>query len=112
MIYMMKNLLAVFLSVFLVSANASGNHDLWFDAKGNNQEVRVNWILADDVTQTCNMMVRLHNPKFTYNANVKACATIARSKDVVICDIYTSRKTSLAILGHEARHCFEGAWHD
>jgi hypothetical protein len=27
------------------------------------------------------------------------------------CVIYTKRITSLANLGHEMRHCYEGAWH-
>jgi hypothetical protein len=46
-----------------------------------------------------------------YNANIKACAVKTTAGPVTLCDIYTGKQTSLAIIGHEVRHCFEGVWH-
>lgn len=99
------------LALLCGTAHASGNHDLWFNPVNSGKEVRVNWILHDDVTQACNIMAAIRNPRKGYDPNVKACAVRHTSGDVALCDIYTGKNTSLAIVGHELRHCFEGAWH-
>lgn len=106
-----KHLLAT-LALLCGTAHANGNHDLWFDAKDKYPEVRVNWIVSSDVVQTCNTMFVLTKSATKYNANIKACAVKTTAGPVTLCDIYTGKQTSLAIIGHEVRHCFEGAWHE
>ena len=106
----MKHIITT-LALLCSTAHASGNHDLWFEAKDKYPEVRINWVVSSDVTQTCNMMFVLAKAATKYNANIKACAFVTNVGDIRMCDIYTGKQTSLAIIGHEARHCFEGAWH-
>lgn len=106
----MKRLLTM-LALVSATAHASGDHDLWFNPVSSEKEVRLNWIIHEDVTQACNIMIVVRNPRAGYNGNIKACATRYTSGDLVMCDIYTGKSTSLAIVGHEVRHCFEGAWH-
>ena len=107
----MKHIIAT-LALLCGTAHASGNHDLWFEAKENYAEVRINWLVVSDVAQTCNMASAFAKGLTKYDPHIKACAIWSRSGDIRMCDIYTSKQTSLAILGHEARHCFEGAWHE
>jgi hypothetical protein len=106
----MKHIIAT-LALLCGTAHASGDHDLWFEAKDRYNEVRMGWIVSDDVTQTCNMLIALKHPSSKYDPNIKACAVRKTTGGFRMCDIYTSKQTSLAIIGHEARHCFEGAWH-
>ena len=105
----MKYLVAL-LAVWSFSAGASGSHDLEFTAKERYDDVTVAWIVSDDVTQTCNMAMALSGAKVKYNKNILACAVVYRASKT--CVIYTAQKLTLAVLGHELRHCFEGAWHD
>jgi hypothetical protein len=107
----MKHIIAT-LALLCGAAHASGNHDLWFDVNVKYEDVRTKLIPVDDVTQTCNMLRALRNPSVKYDPNVRACAALSHFNSVTICDIYVAKRTSLAILGHEARHCFEGAWHE
>ena len=107
----MKHIIAT-LALLCGTAHASGNHDLWFDAKAAYPEVRINWLVVSDVAQTCNMASAFAKALTGYDANIKACAVVTTSGNIRMCDIYTGKQTSLAILGHEARHCFEGAWHE
>lgn len=60
----------------------------------------VTWELVDDVTAVCNQ----HGAKVPG----AACALA----DYTTCRIFTSKTPTMYLLGHELRHCFEGAWHD
>jgi hypothetical protein len=111
----MKNCKAIVISMFMValsmSAQASGSHDLPFTAQTQYSEMRINWIVSKDIVQTCNMLFALSSKgQAKYNNRIVACAT--RSKSAGTCDIYTAENLTLAVLGHEIRHCFEGAWHE
>jgi len=55
-----------------------------------------------NIVETCN---RLMQANYT---NVLACTTRVSSTH---CIIYTKINVSMAIIGHELRHCSEGAWH-
>jgi hypothetical protein len=105
----MKYLVAL-LAVWSFSAGASGSHDLEFTAKERYDDVTVGWVVADDVAQTCNMAMSLAGAKVKYNRHILACAVVYRVSNS--CVIYTAEKLTLAVLGHELRHCFEGGWHD
>jgi len=106
----MKKLIMSLLISFNGLAFASGDHNLSFQAKDAYDDVRISWIVADDIVQTCNMATALTGAKVKYNNHILACAVLYRSSNT--CVIYTAKKLNLAILGHEVRHCFEGAWHD
>lgn len=68
----------------------------------NNPTIR--WVVLDDVTQYCSRISGI--PAYNHLAPI-ACATWQNNT----CTIYTSKKTSHLILGHELRHCFEGYFH-
>ena len=106
----MKQIFAVFLMVISMQASASGRYDLDFEAQDQYQDVRIAWYVVQDVPQTCAMAGALKGARTRYNPNIIACAV--RFLDGQACVIYTAKKLSLAVLGHEVRHCFEGAWHE
>jgi hypothetical protein len=106
----MKQILAVFLMALSMQASASGSYDLDFEAQDQYQDVRIAWYVVQDVPQTCAMAGALKGARTRYNPNMIACAV--RFLDGQACVIYTAKKLSLAVLGHEVRHCFEGAWHE
>jgi hypothetical protein len=104
----MKYLLLL-LSIFSSNVFASGRYDLEFEAQDKYDDVRLAWYVVQDVPQTCAMAGALLGAKVKYNEQIVACAVLFRSSNS--CVIYTAKKLSLAVLGHEVRHCFEGAWH-
>jgi hypothetical protein len=106
----MKQILAVFLMAISMQALASGRYDLEFEAQDRYEDVRIAWYVVQDVPQTCAMAGALKGARTRYNPNIIACAV--RFLDGQACVIYTAKKLSLAVLGHEVRHCFEGAWHE
>jgi len=64
----------------------------------------VMWITVDDVDATCKSL----NTSFTKDMNILGCAEMDRNW----CKIYTNKNTTMTVLGHELRHCFEGYWHE
>jgi hypothetical protein len=82
--------------------NQAGKHDLDFTALPVHQAKRVEWIVTERVDEVCQGLAPLSNghkyiacTKFNDNA----------------CIVYTKPNLTLAELGHEMRHCFEGHWH-
>ena len=106
---MIKTIFAIILAVSSFTANASGTYDLEFEAQDKYDDVRIAWYVVKDVPQTCAMAGALKGARTQYNAKIVACAVLFRASNS--CVIYTAKKLSLAVLGHEVRHCFEGAWH-
>jgi hypothetical protein len=101
--------LVLLLTVFSLNAFASGSYDLEFEAQDKYEDVRLAWYVVRDVPQTCAMAGALKGAKVKYNEKIVACAVLFRTSNS--CVIYTAKKLTLAVLGHEVRHCFEGAWH-
>lgn len=101
--------LVLLLTLVSLNAFASGNYDLDFEARDKYEDVRLAWYVVQDVPQTCAMAGALKGAKVQYNQKIIACAVVFRGSNT--CVIYTAKKLSLAVLGHEVRHCFEGAWH-
>ena len=108
--YLVSTFLLLVLSFLSFSVRASGSHDLQFTAKERYEDVSVAWIVSNDVVQTCNMANRLAGLNKRYDRSIMACAVVYRMSNT--CVIYTAPNLSLAVLGHEVRHCFEGAWHE
>lgn len=107
---MIKIIFATILAMTSLTAYASGSYDLDFEAKDKYDDVRIAWYVVKDVPQTCALAGALRGAKTQYNQKIVACAVLFRTSNS--CVIYTAKKLSLAVLGHEVRHCFEGAWHD
>lgn len=56
-----------------------------------------------NTTEICNKLMGTNDP------GVVSCATrYSETK----CVIYVKTKTSMALIGHEFRHCSEGRWHE
>jgi hypothetical protein len=79
-----------------------GEDDLIFKTQKKHVPKTVQWIIVEDLEQAC-----FGKPKNPGDGELRGCAVFTPAS----CIIYTKRITSLANLGHEMRHCFEGAWH-
>lgn len=105
--------LIVTLIVFLLGwqpAYASGTYDLDFEAQDKGYlDMIVSWQVVNDVPQVCAQAAAIRGIRAQYNPHMIACALTHRNGTA--CIIFTQKKLSLAVLGHELRHCFEGAWH-
>jgi uncharacterized lipoprotein YehR (DUF1307 family) len=94
-----------FVLLMLLSLQACAqDHNVEFTARKSYEEMRITWTVVDDVVAACNTMMY----KKQFNPHVKACA----QRSGITCEIITERNLDLAILGHEIRHCYEGAWHE
>ena len=101
----MKYLAVLFLMVTSACAQTqpqAGKHDLDFTAWPVHQPKRVEWIVSDRLDEICQGFAPLANGK-KYIACTKFTDTT--------CQVYTKPNLTLAQLGHEMRHCFEGHWH-
>ena len=61
------------------------------------------WETVDDVDAICKKL----NATITKDSTVYGCAQPTKN----YCKIYTGKTTTMPILGHEFRHCFEGNFH-
>ena len=80
-----------------------------FNATANmSNKMTITWQQVDDVNASCEKESRKRgNGGFGYS--MKACAFWDRPTNT--CTIITAKTTTQAILGHEARHCFQGDFH-
>jgi hypothetical protein len=106
---MIQRTIATILAMLAITAHASGSHDLEFVAQDRYDDVRLAWYVVQDVPQTCAMAGALKGARTQYNPKIIACAVVFPTSNA--CVIYTAKRLTLAVLGHEVRHCFEGAWH-
>ena len=97
-------LLGLFLSVGASRADVllPGEDDLIFKTQPKHVQKYIQWIIVEDLEQAC-----YGKPKNPGDGELRGCAKFTPKT----CVIYTKRITSLANLGHEMRHCYEGAWH-
>jgi hypothetical protein len=109
---MKKLVLAIFLAQSIIAHAASEYYD-WdhptkpFNARVKERSsVRVDWRTVDNVRETCSkMMIASGNGPIKFS--IYACSVMNGN----ICTIVTEKDTSMHTLGHELRHCFQGAWH-
>lgn len=94
----------LFLVFLLVTLQGCAYHNVQFRARDKYEEMHITWIVVDDVVQACNDVMYQKR----YDPHIVACAQRSGS----VCEIYTKKNLDLAILGHEIRHCYEGAWHE
>ena len=79
-----------------------GQDDLIFNVSPNHTPKIIEWIVVEDLDQAC-----YGKPKNPGQGELRGCAKFNKTK----CFVYTKKETTLANLGHEMRHCFEGQWH-
>jgi len=95
-----------YLLLLLLTGCANVSSDL-FEAVSSEQRLTnktvVTWELVDDIDTFC----KKRNDSIPKDQTVLACAIPTKQ----YCKIYTASATSMFALGHEIRHCFEGAWH-
>jgi hypothetical protein len=71
------------------------------------QLMTITLITADDPTAECK---RLHPKELAFHPIVAACAAWDFEKKT--CTVVVGKPTTNHVIGHEIRHCFEGAFHD
>jgi hypothetical protein len=102
----MKVLLLV-LSLSVPAAFAgTENADVEFDVGTINPKLSIVWKTAKDVNQACNSENRKHGLR-EFNYSIEACSFWNSD----MCLIITKPKTTMHIIGHELRHCFQKPWH-
>ena len=95
--------------VFLLGIDAAsaerllpGEDDQIFKTQRKYTPKNIQWVVVKDLEKAC-----FGKPKNPDDGELRGCAKFTSTA----CIIYTKRITSLANLGHEIRHCFEGYWH-
>ncbi len=78
-----------------------------FNGAPKTPTMAITWIAVNDPAAECK---RLYPKQLGNHPAVAACA--AWNFDAKTCKVITGRLTSHAVLGHEMRHRFEGAFHD
>ena len=81
-------------------------HELFSTRSNQYQTVVVIWQAVDDIQTECNT-ANLRRTGRSIGYDVDACSY----NDGNVCYVLTPRETTTAILGHEARHCYQGAFH-
>lgn len=97
-------LVGLLLSVSVAHADVllPGEDDLIFKTQPTHVPKQIRWVVVEDLEKAC-----YGKPKNPGDGELRGCAKFTPKT----CVIYTKRITSLANLGHEMRHCYEGAWH-
>lgn len=106
----MKKALVVLLAVVSLTATAKedwSNPEAKFDAKNlMTEKTTITWQRVDNVQASCETESKKRRlGGFGYT--VYACSFWEGNT----CTIITSKKPTLHDLGHETRHCFQGAFH-
>jgi hypothetical protein len=72
--------------------------------------VVITWETAKNVQKSCDRESKKRGlGGFDYQ--VEACSFWGTRMGVNVCHIITEKKTTLATIGHEMRHCYQGNWH-
>jgi hypothetical protein len=108
--------LSIVLLVLFLAGCATGHDIQGFTALDKDKRVTnrtmVAWVVLDDVHAFCmddlNMSQPVGAQALTPRGKVLACSRNTGNT----CTIFTAKDTSMTLLGHELRHCFEGAFHD
>jgi hypothetical protein len=95
---------------FITSAYAESPYDKFSTADNYTNKVTVEWQSADDIQTACNKQ-RTDNGEQPYTYAVQACSIWYANGQKSTCTIITSKNVSMWSIGHEIRHCFQGAFH-
>ena len=100
-----------FLLIFLsLSSKADENpFEKFSTSKNITNKAVITWETTDNADKTCNEVSKKYgNGGFSYK--VEACAFWFNDKNHT-CRTITDKNTTMATLGHEIRHCFQGEFH-
>lgn len=87
------------------------NPNKLFDATHNmTNKVKIEWVQVKNVQKVCDEIAEQKTSK-KFGYAVESCASWDEGTFGYTCTIYTEKKTSMATLGHEVRHCFQGDFH-
>lgn len=108
---------AVQLLALLLVANGAAARDTLedphqeFSTSGNHTDVStITWQSASNVQAECDRQSKRRGFKpFAYS--VEACSFWEGSRYGNQCHIVTSKRVNFHTIGHEMRHCFQGAFH-
>jgi hypothetical protein len=82
-----------------------------FDTKKNFAKmVVVTWETTKNVQKRCDEESKSRGLS-GFDYEVEACSFWGTRFGVNVCHIITEKKTTLATIGHEMRHCYQGSWH-
>jgi len=74
------------------------------------QTSTITWLPVENVSQYCNSeQKRRYGRDFGYSVN--ACGFWDKTPTGFTCTVITKKSPTMQTLGHEVRHCFQGAWH-
>lgn len=104
-------LLYTFITFAIVStAYAETPYDVFSATANRNTNVTVTWQYSDDIQTACNKQ-RTENGEPPYPFDVQACSVWYENNGKTTCTIITKKNLTMWSLGHEIRHCFQGAFH-
>lgn len=112
----MKNL---FFAMFFVSFSVHALGYKEFQEKPNqffgtdsnvSEKVLVTWETSKNVQKSCEKESK-NRGLGGFDYKVEACSFWEDKNGVNACKIITGKKTTLATIGHELRHCYQGDWH-
>ena len=112
---MVKLLICVFFILLVIMARTANafNDDpnALFDAmRAHTDKTTVTWLKVDNVQSACEKESHRRGlGGFGYG--VEACSFWDSPLGKDRCTIITKKLTSMAVVGHEIRHCFSGSWH-
>jgi hypothetical protein len=92
-----------------VGSWGSGVEDLKFYPSKEQQTKHITWLVVENPNRACHELAAKYQSPFASDLEVVACAVFVEGDKT--CTIITGEFTSLATVGHEVRHCFEGLWH-
>lgn len=101
-------LILIFLPINVVFAdNPYANFDVTHNMTNSSSIV---WKQTSNIQATCDNESRKRNLG-GFKIKVEACSFWTTNIFGSSCTIFTKRTTNLETLGHEIRHCFQGAYH-
>jgi hypothetical protein len=105
----MQKLLAVLLAVTSMNALAYKDEPTagWHASANKTETLSITWKVAKSATEACNVEAKRRGLA-PFGEEVWGCQFDDGPKG---CTIITDEWTSLTVLGHEVRHCYQGAWH-
>ena len=100
-------LILILLPIASIADNAYENFDA---TKNMTNNTNIEWRQVSDIQTSCEKESQ-HRNLGGFKIKVDACSFWEKSVFTHKCIIITGKRTNLETLGHEIRHCFQGAFH-
>ena len=105
----MNKALFVLLIIF-TSAATAGPFTKFDVTKNMTNMTTITWEQVDNVQKACDTESKKRGLG-GFKIQVEACSFWGKRLTLDVCHIITEKKTDLDTIGHEMRHCFQGAFH-